>query len=60
MRFLVGGLLFVGVFNGPAIVGFYFYWGGIWVLHVLLSFKQTARGGHFSHCRWVAETLAKI
>jgi hypothetical protein len=28
MRFLVGGLLFVGVFNGPAIVGFYFYEGG--------------------------------
>jgi len=30
------------------------------VLHFLLCFNRTARGGHFSHCCWVAETLAKI
>lgn len=41
-----------------AIVGLYVR--GIWVFHVLLCFKRTARGGHFSHCCWVAETLAKI
>jgi hypothetical protein len=58
MHFLVGGLLFVGAFNSCGIVGLYVR--PIWVLHVLLYFKRTARGGHFSYCCWVAETLAKI
>jgi hypothetical protein len=58
MRYLVGGLLFVRAFNSCGIVGLYVK--AIWVLLVLFCFKRIARGRHFSHYCWVAETLVKI
>lgn len=42
MCFLVGDMLFVGVFNSCSVVSR--------VLHGLLCFKQTVKAGHFALC----------